>query len=250
MYNPLSLEGKTILVTGASSGIGKGIAIECSKMGAKLVITARNSKRLNDTYLELEGDSHIQIVADLTIEEDFELLIENSPKLDGLVNNAGIPTLTLVKFIKKDNLNEIININTIAPILLTSSLVKKKKINKGASIVFISSVSGVCISAIGESPYSASKGAIHGFVMGAALDLASQRIRVNSINPGLIETSILEMASEMFSREQLNEKLKLYPLKRIGQPIDVALGAVYLLSDASSWVTGTNIVIDGGFTLP
>lgn len=249
MNNPFSLYGKTILITGASSGIGRGIAIECSKMGAKVVITGRDINRLNETYLALHGVDHLQIVADLSKDDDLESIVEQCPQLDGCVNNAGIPKLITVKFIKRESLSEIIGINTIAPILLTSLLVKKKKLNKNSSVVFISSISGVCISTLGESTYSASKGAINGFVKGAAIDLASQKIRVNSINPGLIQTNILELAGEMFSAEQIQEKLMLYPLKRIGQPEDVAYGVIYLLSDASSWVTGTNIVIDGGFTL-
>jgi NAD(P)-dependent dehydrogenase (short-subunit alcohol dehydrogenase family) len=249
MFNPFSLIGKTILITGASSGIGRGIAVECSKMGAKLVITGRNIQRLNDTYLSLEGDNHIQIVADLSNTNEIDNLVERCPPIDGCVNNAGIPKLMIVKYIQEKDLNEIIKINTLAPILLTSALVKKKKLNKNSSIVFISSISGVNISEMGGSTYSASKGALNGFVKGAAIDLASQKIRVNSINPGIIKTNILDLAGEIFSEEQLNEKLKLYPLKRIGQPEDVAYGTIYLLSDASSWVTGTNIVIDGGFTL-
>ena len=249
MYNPFSLEGKTILITGASSGIGRGIAIECSKMGATVIITGRNVERLNETYKSLAGKNHKQIVADLSNEEDINNLLEECPPLDGYVNSAGIPKLTTVKYIKRKSLNEIIGINTIAPILLTSLLVRSKKINKGSSIVFISSISGVNISTLGESTYSASKGAINGFVKGAAIDLASQKIRVNSINPGLIQTKILELANEMFSKEQIDNKLKQYPLKRIGQPEDVAFAAIYLLSDASTWVTGSNIVIDGAFTL-
>lgn len=249
MVNPFSLQGKTILVTGASSGIGRGIAIECSKMGAQVVITGRSIARLNETFLSLIGENHIQIIADLSISDEMDSLVERCPPLDGCVNNAGIPKLMTVKFIQREALNEIIAINAIAPILLTSALVKKKKLKRGASVVFISSISGVSISTLGESSYSASKGAIHGFVKGAAIDLASQKIRVNSINPGLIQTNILELAGEMFSEDQIKDKLKQYPLKRIGQPEDVAYGVIYFLSDASSWVTGASIVIDGGFTL-
>ncbi len=249
MLNPFSLEGKTVLITGASSGIGRGIAVECSKMGANVVITGRNKQRLNETYLSLNGNNHIQIIADLSNNDDLNSLVEQCPQLDGFVSNAGIPKLMIVKFIQKESLEEIMGINTIAPILLTSALIKRKKVIKGGSIVFISSISGVNISTLGESSYSASKGAIHGFVKGAAIDLASQKIRVNSINPGLIQTDILKLAGEMFSEEQINDKLKQYPLKRIGQPEDVAYATIYLLSDAASWVTGTSIVIDGGFTL-
>ena len=218
-------------------------------MGANVVITGRNKQRLNETYLSLNGNNHIQIIADLSNNDDLNSLVEQCPQLDGFVSNAGIPKLMIVKFIQKESLEEIMGINTIAPILLTSALIKRKKVIKGGSIVFISSISGVNISTLGESSYSASKGAIHGFVKGAAIDLASQKIRVNSINPGLIQTDILKLAGEMFSEEQINDKLKQYPLKRIGQPEDVAYATIYLLSDAASWVTGTSIVIDGGFTL-
>ncbi len=249
MYNPFSLKDKTILITGASSGIGRGIAIECAKMGAKIVITGRNPQRLNETFLLLEGESHIQIIADLSSNEDLNSLVEQCPPLDGLVNNAGIPKLMTVKFYKKDSLEEIIGLNTISPIMLTALLVKKKKLKNESSVVFISSISGVYISTLGESSYSASKGAINGFIKGAAIDLASKKIRVNSVNPGLIQTNILELAGELFSEDQIQDKLKQYPLKRIGQPEDVAYGVVYLLSNASGWVTGTNIVIDGGFIL-
>lgn len=249
MYNPFSLHGKTILVTGASSGIGRCIAIECSKMGAKVVITGRDVHRLNETFLKLEGAGHFQIIADILIEEELASLVEQCPKLDGCVNNAGVPKVLTVKFIKRKSLNEVIGTNTIAPIILTSTLVKNKKLNKNASVVYISSISGICISTLGESIYSASKGAINGFVKGAAIDLASQKIRVNSVNPGIIETNILELAGGLYSKDQVDEKIKQYPLKRIGQPEDVAYGVIYLLSDASSWVTGTNIIIDGGFTL-
>lgn len=247
--SPFSLAGKNILVTGASSGIGKSISIECSRMGAKLYITGRNVARLDETFRLLEGSGHKQIVADLTSQDDFDLLVSKCSSLDGCVNNAGIPKLMLVSYIKRRDLEEIIKINSIVPILLTSELLKKKKLKNNSSIVFISSISGVYISTLGESSYSASKGAINGFVKGAALDLASKNIRVNSINPGLIKTNILDLAEDMFSDEQIEEKIKQYPLKRIGQPEDVAFGAVYLLSKASSWVTGANIVIDGGFTL-
>jgi NAD(P)-dependent dehydrogenase (short-subunit alcohol dehydrogenase family) len=249
VQNPFSLIGKRILVTGASSGIGRGIAIESSKMGAILVITGRNSDRLNETFMQLEGSGHHQLICELADPDSLDALVNDCPPLDGLVNNAGIPKLMTLKFYKREILDEIIQLNTISPIMLTSSLVKRKKITKGGSIVFVSSISGVYMSTLGESAYSASKGAINGFVKGAAIDLASKNIRVNSVNPGLIETNMLSLASELFSEDQIKDKLRQYPLRRMGQPEDVAFGVIYLLSQASSWVTGSNIVIDGGFIL-
>lgn len=249
MYNPFSLEGKTILITGASSGIGRGIAIECSKMGANVIITARNAERLNDTFISLEGNGHSQLITDLSNQTEIENLANKCPVLDGFVNSAGIPKLIPVKFIQRDSLNEIMNINTFAPIILTSLLLKCKKIRKNSSIVYVSSIAGVKASEIGGSTYAASKGAINGFIMGAAIDLAPQNIRVNSVNPGLIKTSILELASTLFSDEQIQGKINQYPLKCFGMPEDVAFGVIYFLSDASRWVTGSTLVIDGGFTL-
>jgi NAD(P)-dependent dehydrogenase (short-subunit alcohol dehydrogenase family) len=250
MNNPFSLEGKTILVTGASSGIGRGIAIECSKMGAKLVINGRNIERLNETLHSLEYDGHVAIAADLSQQDEIERLVAEVPALNGCVHSAGIPKICAVKFIDRNTIEDILNVNTVAPILLTSLLVKKKKLQKKSSIVFISSISGVCVANTGEAPYSATKGAISGFVKGAAFELAAQGTRVNSINPGLVPTRILELSNSVFSEEQLKETMyDRYPMKRLGTPEDIAYGTIYLLSDASTWVTGINLIIDGGYIL-
>jgi NAD(P)-dependent dehydrogenase (short-subunit alcohol dehydrogenase family) len=245
--NPFSLENKTILVTGASSGIGRATAIECSKMGAKVIITGRNEERLQETFVQLEDDGHLQIVADLQKGEDLALLIESVPVIDGLVNNAGITISLPVPFINKGALDDILQINTVVPILLTSAIVKKKKIKNGGSVVFTCSTSGIYNAVIGNAMYSASKGAISGFMKNAALDLAAKNIRVNAVSPGMINTNILE--SGVITEEQLKEDMKKYPLKRYGEPEEVAYAIIYLLSDASSWVTGSNLVIDGGYTL-
>lgn len=250
MYNPFSLEGKTILVTGASSGIGRGIAIECSKMGAKVVINGRNEQRLNETLSQLEGEGHLAIRADLSKQEDIDTLVAQCPDLNGVVHSAGIPKICGVKHIDRSLLEDIVNVNEIAPILLTSGLLKKKKIQKKSSIVFIASMSGVYIANIGEAPYSTTKGALAGFTKGAAFELAAQGTRVNTICPGLVPTSILDLSNEMFSEEQLKETMYgRYPLKRVGTPEDIAYAAIYLLSDASTWVTGINLLIDGGYCL-
>lgn len=249
-YNPFSLEGKTILVTGASSGIGRGIAVECSKMGAKVVVTGRNVERLNDTRSQLEGEGHLSIASDLSQQEGIDSLVEQCPEINGVVHSAGIPKICGVKNIKRNLLEDIVNVNEIAPILLTAALLKKKKLQKRSSVVFIASMSGVFIANTGEAPYDATKGALAGFTKSAALELAAQGTRVNTICPGLVPTSILNLSNEMFSEEQLKETMYgRYPLKRVGTPEDIANGAIYLLSDASSWVTGINLLIDGGYCL-
>ncbi len=247
MYNPFSLEGKTILVTGASSGIGRATAIECSKMGATLVITARNEERLRETLEQLEGTGHQMIIADLTDEEQLDNLVAQLPTLDGFVNNAGISSPVLITFIKRKKLQGILDINTIAPIVLTQRILKAKKIHKGGSIVFTNSIGGNKVGTIGNSMYCASKGAIHGYLQCASLELAAQNIRVNEVQPGMIETHILD--GGVISDEDLEIDKKRYPLGRYGQPEEVARAMVYFLSDASSFCTGSSLVIDGGFTL-
>lgn len=248
MFNPFSLEGKTILVTGASSGIGREIAIVCSQMGATVVISGRNEERLEKTFQQLAGSKHMKIIADITKNVDIDYLAENVPQLDGYSNNAGITKIVLVKHIKQSVLNDIFTTNTIAPIILTQLLLKKGKINKPGSIVFTSSLSGVYCVHYGESMYAASKGAISGFAKGSALDLSKNNIRVNSVCPGIIQTELFT-TNAVLTPEELEEKQKFFPLKRFGQPKDVAYAVVYFLSDASSWVTGADLKIDGGYTL-
>ena len=247
MYNPFSLENKTILVTGASSGIGRAIAIECSKMGAQVVITGRNEQRLQETYRLLEGTQPTYIVADLSKKEDIETVVNQIDHLNGLVNCAGLTIPKPFKFLQEEDIQEVMTVNFNAPLLLTQLLVKKKKLQKAASIVFISSISGIKVSYIGNSIYSASKGAINGFCKGLALELAPQQIRVNTVIPGMVETNIVSGGE--VTQEQMEADKQKYPLKRYGKPEEVAYAVVYLLSDASSWVTGSNLLIDGGYTL-
>lgn len=247
MINPFSLEGKTILVTGASSGIGRATAIACSQIGATVVVTGRNEQRLQETFDALEGEGHMQIVADIASDEQIDALVEQLPTLHGLVNNAGITETCPTQFIKRDKLEKVMEVNTIAPILLTQKILKKKKIGKGGSIVFTCSISGTCVCGGGNVLYSASKGAIHGFMRNAALDLAAKGIRVNDVCPGMIDTNILDAGT--IGEEELKLEAQKYPMKRFGKPEEVAYGIIYMLSDASSFCTGSSIVMDGGFTL-
>ena len=247
MYNPFSLKGKTILITGASSGIGRAIAIECSKMEATVIITARNEVRLQETLSQMNGRIHSMIVADLSKQTDLSHLIENTPVLNGLVNCAGFTKTLPFQFITADALEEIMAVNFTAPTLLSAQLVKKKKLTKNSSIVFISSISGIVCVGGGNSMYSASKGAVNGMMKNMALDLASKGIRVNSVNPGMVETSIFNDGT--ITNEQLEVDKKRYPLKRYGKSEEIAYAVVYFLSDASQWTTGSNLVIDGGYTL-
>ena len=247
MYNPFSLEGKTILVTGASSGIGRAVAIECSKMGARVFLSARNEARLRETLDALEGEGHQIIVADLTDEQAIQALVEQLPQLDGVVLNAGIAGLVPTQAISAAKLQEMQQINLNAPILLTRSLVKKRKLNNPSSIVFTSSAAGVFRTSVGNAIYATTKCGIDAFMRTAALELASRGIRCNSVNPAMIETDLIKNLP--VSEEEREKNLARYPLHRYGKPEEVAYAIIYLLSDAAAWTTGTALKLDGGLTL-
>ena len=243
VFNPFSLQGKQILVTGASSGIGKAIAVACAKMGATVIVTGRNVERLNETLnLMSEGD-HKAISADLTKAEDIESLVAELPKLDGLVQCAGVGSRVPCKNIGKEDLQHVFMPNVEAPILFQTAILSKRKINKAASIVYVASRAANAPS-VGNAAYSASKGAIISYAKCLALELAPRLIRVNCICPGMVWTELI--LKDGVDKEQLEQSQLTYPLKRFGQPEDIANLAIYLLSDASSWMTGSSLDISGG----
>lgn len=242
-FNPFSLEGKTILVTGASSGIGQAIAIACSKMGATVIITGRNQSKLENTLKLMSSGNHLILVADLTKDSDIIQLTDQLPKLDGVVYNAGVGSRKLCKFLEREDVENIMDINFTSSVLIQSALLSTKKINKGASIVFIASRAAVSPS-IGNALYSASKGAIISYSKCLGLELAPRQIRVNCICPAMVWTDLI--IQEGISKEELEEEQLKYPLKRYGTPQDIANLSLYLLSDASSWMTGSCLDITGG----
>ena len=246
-YNPFSLEGKTILVTGASSGIGQATAIECSKMGAKLVITGRNVERLQQTFDQLSGDGHRQVIAELTKDDDVKRMVEECPELNGIVLCAGKGITLPLNFATREKFDSIFNVNFFAPIELLRIFLKKKKIDKSSSVVFVSSIGGNFNFNVGNGIYGSSKAALNSCMKFLAKELAAKKIRVNSVNPGMVNTKLIQGGS--ISDEQKKADMELYPLKRYGEPEEIAHGIIYLLSDASSWVTGHSLVIDGGVTI-
>ena len=246
-YNPFSLEGKNILVTGASSGIGQETAIQCSKMGANVIITARNEERLNETLSQLEGDGHQMILADQTNQSEIESLVGQIDQLNGLVLCAGKGMTSPFQFATRDKYDDVFNVNFYAQIEILRLLLKKKKLQKDSSVVFVSSIGGVESFQVGNGIYGASKAALNSTMKFCAKELAAKKIRVNSVNPGMVNTKLIQGGT--ISEEQHKLDMEKYPLKRYGEPEDIAYGIIYLLSDASSWVTGHSLIIDGGYTI-
>ena len=245
-FNPFSLKKKSILVTGASSGIGKEIAIACSKMGANVFITARREKLLRETLSLMEGGQNKQnnmFSTDLTDYSSISQLVAWLPELDGIIHCAGIGHAKLCRQIDGKDIDKVFSINFKAPVLLQGALLKQKKMNKEASIIFIASNTTGAAS-IGNATYSASKGALIAYANCLKVEVAPRNIRVNCISPGMVETDLI--THDGISREDLDKDEANYLFKRYGQPKDITGLALYLLSDASSWMTGQNIEISGG----
>lgn len=248
-FNPFSLEDKTILVTGASSGIGRQCAIDCSKMGAKVIAIGRDKERLNNVMTEMEGNS-LCFSYDLSDIEGIKGLISSIVnklgKLDGFIHAAGIEVTNPVKLLLPEEYEALYKVNCISAFEIVKQLCGIKTFNRGGSIVFISSISGI-IARKGLSAYSASKGALISAARVMALEMAQREIRVNAISPGTIVTPMMQKALDAMTEEQRNSRLDDFPLG-LGRPTDISYACIYLLSDASRWMTGSNLVVDGGYT--
>lgn len=247
MYNPFSIEGKRLLITGAASGMGKATAISCAKMGAKVITVDINKDGLTETFNELEQHDHFQFDLDLVDEKTWERLLDEVSDIDGIACCAGIAAMKPFQFINQDDLDRVFRVNFFGPVMLVKTLLKKKKLKNNGSVVFVSSIDGPKITHNGNSAYSASKSALVGMARNMAIDLAPKKIRVNCILPGTTDTPLIRTSN--VTEEELAENVKVFPLKRYGTPEDMANAIIYLLSDASSFVTGTELVVDGGYSL-
>ena len=243
--DPFSLLGKRILVTGASSGIGRQTAISCAAMGAAVVITGRNETRLRATFDQLDGCGHALVVADLQSDPDRNRLAEVTERADGIVHCAGISAIVPFRLISENHLDHVFDVNFRAPILLTQRMISKRRVSQGGSIVFIAS-SAAHIGTLATSMYAASKAALIPAARALALEVgAKQGIRVNCISPGYTRTPMLDGLNN--SGPSIEENYALAPLG-LGEPEDVANAAVFFLSDASRWITRTTLQLDGGLT--
>lgn len=248
-FNPFSLAGKRILVTGASSGIGRAVAIACAGMGAQVIATGRDEERLGQT-LEALGQmvslDHHGVCADLTLEADRERLVaELGGPIHGVVHSAGISRLCPVRMMGEEHLREVQQINVEAPVLLTRHLLKGNRIEADGAVVFIASIAAH-IGVAGVGAYSASKASLLAMARCLAMEVVKRRIRVNCLSPALVETPLLDATAQVLG--SLEQQRSLYPLG-FGKPEDVANATVFLLSGASRWVTGTTLVMDGGLTI-
>jgi NAD(P)-dependent dehydrogenase (short-subunit alcohol dehydrogenase family) len=244
---PFHLHNKRILVTGASSGIGRQTAVMIREMGGEVVLTGRDEIRLKETATAAGAPFTDIIAADLTSAEERAMLAEKIPHIDGLVHCAGHVHPFPVKFIDQAKMDQTLSINFEAPVLMTAVLLKAKKINNGASLIYLSSISSNRPQK-GAALYGGSKAALESFVKVLAQELSTQQIRVNSLSPAMVKTPMYEKAEAMVSKEEMDKHVAKY-LLGVGYPEDVANSAVFLLSPASRWITGINLTLDGGILL-
>ena len=246
--NPFAIEGKTILVTGATSGIGRATAIVCAQMGVNVILNGRNVSRLGETLrMMCDVEKHRIISADLTDEAQVQALVEAIPTIDGVACCAGVANMNPFAFISQEEMERIFQINCFAPVMLVNRLLKAKKLGKGSSVVFVSSVDGPKVVHAGNSVYSGSKSALVGLARNMAIDLAGKKIRVNCVLPGTTDTPMIHTGSA--TDESLAETAKSLPMKRFAQPEEIANAIIFLLSNAASYITGTEITVDGGSSI-
>ena len=223
---------------GATSAESTSVGIEAAEPGTSSAAEHGNTV----------GSGHQIVVCDLQDSDAVAAMVAGLPMLDGVVNNAGISKFATLGHLQESEFMDVLQTNTLGPIFLLNRLVKAKRLQKGASVVFTSSIAAFQQATYAYSMYTTSKAGIQGFVRVAALELAGKRIRVNSVNPAMIETEMVGK-SGLITPEQYEADKQRYPLKRYGKPEEVAHAIIYLLSDASSWITGTSLVIDGGIGL-
>jgi NAD(P)-dependent dehydrogenase (short-subunit alcohol dehydrogenase family) len=248
--NPFTLEGKNILITGASSGLGRQCAIRCSYSGANVIITGRDKLRLSKTEEELMPGNHRSFEADLSDFDSYPVILSEAVKefgmIDGFIHSAGVEMTLPINMMKPKHYQSLFNINVIAAFELSRLLLKNKYLAPNASLVFIASVMSI-LGQPGKIGYCSSKGALISGVRAMSLELAPLRIRVNSILPAVCQTKMTEEMLENLTEEARERVLSMHPLG-LGVPDDVALAAVYLLSNAAGWITGSGLVVDGGYS--
>jgi NAD(P)-dependent dehydrogenase (short-subunit alcohol dehydrogenase family) len=250
MINPMELENRIILVTGASSGIGRETAILLSQLGARLILVGRNAVQLEKTLALLEGTAHQVHAFDLSALDDIprwmkEIIGESGP-LHGLVHSAGMQFTRPLRITTVETMEDLMRVNVTAALFLAKAFRQKGVSTTGSSMVFLSSVMGI-VGQAGQAAYSASKGALVTLTKSLALELSREDIRVNCVAPAVVRTEMTERMLQSLTPEQVTQIEAMHPLG-IGNPRDVANAIAFLLADTGRWITGTTLVVDGGYT--
>jgi NAD(P)-dependent dehydrogenase (short-subunit alcohol dehydrogenase family) len=251
MFGQFNLENKTIVITGASSGIGRACSIMYSQFGAHVILLGRDLNRLKDTLSQMKSNENHKIISINLIEldslEDNLKLALNGIKVDGFVHCAGISSTTPIRALNHEKMEDFFKVNVISAIQICKILSKPQYLSEsGSSFVLLSSVMGH-VGEIGKTIYSATKGALISASKSLALELASKKIRVNCISPGVIITPMTQNQAYTQNEESLKKVTELHPLG-LGSVEDIANASIFLLSEASRWITGTTIIVDGGYT--
>jgi NAD(P)-dependent dehydrogenase (short-subunit alcohol dehydrogenase family) len=246
MSTPFHLDGKKILIAGATSGIGSQIAVQVCAMGGEVILNGRHEEKLEELAKKCGSKAHI-IVADLSTQQGRDALASGIPEVNGLVNCIGTVHPFPVRFLDEHKIDQTMQVNFETPVLMTSALLKAKKISAESSLVYLSSISSLRPQR-GAAMYGASKAAIESFVKVLAQELHTSKIRVNSVAPAMVKTPMYDRAEEMVSKEEMDNHVAKY-LLGVGYPEDVANAVIFLLSPASRWITGTNLILDGGVLL-
>lgn len=247
----INLKGKTIFITGASSGIGRECAVKAAQLGANVVLVARNHERLKQTLDVLVGDQHIYFSCDVTtsnqLEEVVRQAVDKLGKISGFIHSAGIEATIPLRNMKRGKFEEMFSVNVLAAFEIARLLSKKKYLDPGgSSFIFIGSVIGMR-GEPGKVAYSSSKAALIGGTKSMAIELAPKNIRVNCVMPGVVETEMSVKLFQAVPEHSKQEIIKKHPLG-LGQPEDIAHLCMFLLSPAARWITGSAIPIDGGYS--
>lgn len=248
--NPLDMTGRTVLVTGASSGLGRGIAEMLAKLGSKVILVARDKERLKSAKDTLEGTGHMAVAFDLAMVEAIpawmrELAQAHGP-LHGLVHSAGLLPTKPLRMQSAMDWENALRLNVSAGAALAKGF-RQKEVNAGAgSLVYMSSVMGLTGQS-GQVLYSATKGALVAMVRSMAIELARENIRVNCVAPAMVAAGMTDKYRQNVLPEVFEHMVGLHPLG-LGKPEDVAYATAFLLADTARWITGTTLVVDGGYT--
>lgn len=249
--SPFQLDGRRILITGASSGIGRATAQCCAELGATIACLGRNETRLTETVASLAGKNHTQHVVDVDDADGLvravETIVAAGGPLAGIVHSAGVQRATPLRVARVEDFVSHYRTNALAAAALLSAVAKRGVASpQGCSVVLVGSVMST-LGAAGLAAYCSSKAAVVGLAKSAALELAAAGVRVNAVLPGMVDTEMSRAYLSSLAQDQVQAIRTKHPLG-LGQPGDVAYAILFLLADTGRWITGTCLTVDGGYS--